>query len=200
VFAEGHRARRGGECDGQYDPRTGMIVLEPDECWRLLREADVGRLAVSIGDRPDIFPINHVVDGETVVFKTLDGTKLSGAVFERSVAFEAGGYDAWTGDAWSVVVKVAPPRSTRPRGSSGPRPCRCSRGGRSRRRAGYRSTRMRSRAAGSTWWLSRSRPPDSGGFRPRSDGAGRRCEPGPVRQTRRPCLLACSPAPTTSWS
>ncbi len=33
------------------DPRTGMIVLEADECWRLLREADVGRLAVSIGGR-----------------------------------------------------------------------------------------------------------------------------------------------------
>ena len=62
------------------DPRTGMIVLEADECWRLLREADVGRLAVSIGDHVDIFPINHVVDGETVVFKTLDGTKLSGVV------------------------------------------------------------------------------------------------------------------------
>jgi hypothetical protein len=38
---------------GSTDPRTGMmIVLEPDECWRLLRAADVGRLAVSIGDRP----------------------------------------------------------------------------------------------------------------------------------------------------
>jgi nitroimidazol reductase NimA-like FMN-containing flavoprotein (pyridoxamine 5'-phosphate oxidase superfamily) len=87
------------------DPRTGMIVLEADECWRLLREADVGRLAVTIGDHPDIFPINHVVDGETVVFKTLDGTKLSGVVHGGPVAFEVDDYDAWTGDAWSVVVK-----------------------------------------------------------------------------------------------
>jgi nitroimidazol reductase NimA-like FMN-containing flavoprotein (pyridoxamine 5'-phosphate oxidase superfamily) len=82
-----------------------MIVLEAGECWRLLREADVGRLAVSIGDHPDIFPINHVVDRDSVVFKTVPGTKLSGAVLGRSVAFEADGYDAWSGDAWSVVVK-----------------------------------------------------------------------------------------------
>jgi len=87
------------------DPRTGMIVLEADECWRLLREADVGRLAVSISDQPDIFPINHVVDKDTVVFRTLPGTKLGGAVLGRSVAFEVDDYDPFTGDAWSVVVK-----------------------------------------------------------------------------------------------
>ena len=87
------------------DPHTGMIVLEAAECWRLLREADVGRLAVTIADHPDIFPINHVVDGETVLFRTLPGTKLSGSVLGRSVAFEVDGYDSWSGDAWSVVVK-----------------------------------------------------------------------------------------------
>ncbi len=87
------------------DPRTGMIVLEAGECWRLLREADVGRLAVNVEGRPDIFPINHVVDHETVLFKTLAGTKLAGAAHGQSVAFEVDGYDAWTGDAWSVVVK-----------------------------------------------------------------------------------------------
>lgn len=87
------------------DPRTGMIVLEADECWRLLREADVGRLAVSISDQPEIFPINYVVDKDTVVFRTIAGMKLGGAVLGRGVAFEIDGYDPWTGDAWSVVVK-----------------------------------------------------------------------------------------------
>ena len=94
-----------GEAMSSTDPRTGMIILEADECWRLLREADVGRLAVSVGDHPEIFPINHVVDGQTVVFKTLAGTKLSSMVNCGPVAFEVDDYDAWTGDAWSVVVK-----------------------------------------------------------------------------------------------
>jgi len=87
------------------DPRTGMIVLEADECWRLLREAAVGRLAASISDQPEIFPINHVVDNGSVVFRTLPGTKLAGALMGQSVAFEVDDYDAWSGDAWSVVVK-----------------------------------------------------------------------------------------------
>jgi nitroimidazol reductase NimA-like FMN-containing flavoprotein (pyridoxamine 5'-phosphate oxidase superfamily) len=65
----------------------------------------VGRLAVTTGDHPEIFPINHVVDGQTIVFKTLDGTKLSSAILGGPVAFEVDDYDAWTGDAWSVVVK-----------------------------------------------------------------------------------------------
>jgi len=82
-----------------------MNVLETNTCWDLLRQADVGRLAVSIAEHPDIFPINFVVDHGTVVFRTAEGTKLAGAVLGRSVAFEVDGYDPSAGDAWSVVIK-----------------------------------------------------------------------------------------------
>ena len=82
-----------------------MVELSPAECWRLLRSEEVGRLAVSISDHPDIFPINYVVDGESVVFRSGAGTKLAAAVLGKAVAFEIDGYDALAGDAWSVVVK-----------------------------------------------------------------------------------------------
>jgi hypothetical protein len=36
----------------------------------LLRSAEVGRLAVSVADHPDIFPINYLVDHGTIVFWT----------------------------------------------------------------------------------------------------------------------------------
>ena len=36
----------------------GMEDLGAAECWSLLRHEEVGRLAVSIADHPDIFPIN----------------------------------------------------------------------------------------------------------------------------------------------
>jgi nitroimidazol reductase NimA-like FMN-containing flavoprotein (pyridoxamine 5'-phosphate oxidase superfamily) len=85
--------------------RSGMEVLDDATCWSLLDGAQVGRLAVSIHDHPDIFPINHVVDGGTVVFRTAEGTKLAAAVLGRGVAFEVDGYDAASGEAWSVVVK-----------------------------------------------------------------------------------------------
>jgi nitroimidazol reductase NimA-like FMN-containing flavoprotein (pyridoxamine 5'-phosphate oxidase superfamily) len=86
------------------EPGPGATNLEANKCWALLRSSEVGRLAVLIGDRPEIFPINYVVDHGTVVFRTAEGTKLAGAI-QRKVAFEADGYEPETGEAWSVVVK-----------------------------------------------------------------------------------------------
>jgi hypothetical protein len=82
-----------------------MKILDVHECWELLRSSEVGRLAVSITNHPDIFPINYVVDDGTVVFRTAEGTKLAAAVLGTAVAFEVDGYDRSTGDAWSVVIK-----------------------------------------------------------------------------------------------
>lgn len=85
--------------------QNGMEELSAAECWRLLRTHEVGRLAVSITDHPDIFPVNYVVDGDGVVFRTGPGTKLAASVLGRGVAFEIDGYDPIAGDAWSVVLK-----------------------------------------------------------------------------------------------
>jgi nitroimidazol reductase NimA-like FMN-containing flavoprotein (pyridoxamine 5'-phosphate oxidase superfamily) len=85
--------------------RFGMTVLANDESLELLRSNVVGRLAISITDHPDIFPINYVVDHGCIVFRTAEGTKLAASVLGRGVAFEVDGYDAVRGEAWSVVVK-----------------------------------------------------------------------------------------------
>lgn len=87
------------------DPSSGISILEHHECWALLREADVGRLAVAISNHPDIFPVNFVVDHGTVVFRTAEGTKLAAAVLGQAVAFEVDGYEPASGVAWSVVIK-----------------------------------------------------------------------------------------------
>jgi len=80
------------------------VELSTAESWTLLRQAVVGRLAVIVDDRPDIFPVNHFVDHGSVVFRTAAGTKLAWAS-GRQVAFEVDGYDLDTGTAWSVVMK-----------------------------------------------------------------------------------------------
>ena len=86
-------------------PRAAAPVeeLPAHESLALLREAAVGRLAVVVDGRPDIFPVNHVVDHGTVVFRTARGSKFWGAA-GLPVAFEVDGYDASRGQAWSVVV------------------------------------------------------------------------------------------------
>ena len=78
-------------------------ILDQQVCWGLLRQGTFGRLAVVVGKRPDIFPVNYVVDHGTIVFRTDTGRKLSAAA-NRPVAFEVDGYDAKYAVAWSVVV------------------------------------------------------------------------------------------------
>ena len=82
-----------------------MDVLDTSTCLELLRANEVGRLAVSITNHPDIFPVNYVVDRGTLVFRTAEGTKLAAAVLGRAVAFEVDGYEPGSGEAWSVVIK-----------------------------------------------------------------------------------------------
>ena len=85
-------------------PHPGIEILENAECWDLLREHQVGRLAVDIAGRPDIFPINYLVHGGGILFRTAPGTKLAGAILGRHVAFEIDGYQPDERTAWSVVL------------------------------------------------------------------------------------------------
>lgn len=85
--------------------RNGLGIIEPGECWLLLRHGHIGRLAVDVGGRPDIFPVNYVVDGESIVILTAPGSKLAGAVLGGTVAFEIDAADPLFHTGWSVVAK-----------------------------------------------------------------------------------------------
>jgi len=84
---------------------SGMGVLTRDECYERLRSARVGRVAfVSQGD-PVILPVNHGVDGESIVFRTAPGSKLLAGDAGLRVAFEVDGFDADRRSGWSVLVR-----------------------------------------------------------------------------------------------
>jgi nitroimidazol reductase NimA-like FMN-containing flavoprotein (pyridoxamine 5'-phosphate oxidase superfamily) len=55
------------------DESNAGIELSATESWALLRQTDVGRLAVIVDDRPDIFPVNYLVDHGSVVIRTAPG-------------------------------------------------------------------------------------------------------------------------------
>jgi nitroimidazol reductase NimA-like FMN-containing flavoprotein (pyridoxamine 5'-phosphate oxidase superfamily) len=74
-----------------------------DECLALLATEEVGRLAVTVGHRPDVVPVNYVLDGDGVVIRTAEGTKLQAAE-GAPVAFEIDEVDRATRTGWSVVV------------------------------------------------------------------------------------------------
>lgn len=80
-----------------------MTVLSDDECWQLLSGESLGRLATGAGGQPEIFPVNFVVQNQTVLFRSAEGTKLITTVINNVVAFEADGHNDV--GAWSVIVK-----------------------------------------------------------------------------------------------
>lgn len=85
------------------DPEKLVADLSEDECWALLVSNSLGRLAVSISGRPEIFPINYHADDGSILFRTAEGTKLFGLTINRDVALEIDDYDGANG--WSVVAK-----------------------------------------------------------------------------------------------
>lgn len=83
---------------------SSFEALSRDECFRLLRAEVVGRVAVVIGSQPMIFPVNYTLAGETIVFRTDEGTKLAGMRPTFRVAFEIDGIDPTYHTGWSVLV------------------------------------------------------------------------------------------------
>lgn len=82
-----------------------VTQLSHDECWRMLREEEFGRLAFRLVDEVHITPINYAVDHDTLLFRTAEGNKLLSVAMGSEVAFEIDRY----GDdrARSVVVRGA---------------------------------------------------------------------------------------------
>jgi nitroimidazol reductase NimA-like FMN-containing flavoprotein (pyridoxamine 5'-phosphate oxidase superfamily) len=81
----------------------GLRVLDREQCLRLLADDEIGRLAVIVGSTPAIFPVNYALDGETIVFRTDPGTKLTHGPRARA-SFEVDRFDRGSHAGWSVVA------------------------------------------------------------------------------------------------
>jgi nitroimidazol reductase NimA-like FMN-containing flavoprotein (pyridoxamine 5'-phosphate oxidase superfamily) len=73
------------------------------ECWRLLATHQVGRVAVIVGRYPLVFPVNYVLDGMHIMFRTSAGTKLW-AIKRSNVTFEVDDLELESRSGWSVMV------------------------------------------------------------------------------------------------
>ena len=90
------------------DPGSNLIAtLEPiarSDCWGLMATARVGRLGLLVDGRPEVLPVNFALDGESVLFRTGEGTVLNKASL-NVVAFEVDHTDDATHTGWSVLVQ-----------------------------------------------------------------------------------------------
>lgn len=81
----------------------GVSILPVNECWDLMAGVTLGRLVTSVGNQPEIFPVNYVVQRHTVLFRTAEGTKLVSTAINNRVLFEVDDHNVAEG--WSVIVK-----------------------------------------------------------------------------------------------
>jgi uncharacterized protein len=80
-----------------------VTILAERECWDLLAGVTLGRLVTSVDGRPEIFPVNYVVQRRTILFRTAEGTKLVSTAINNQVLFEVDDHNVAEG--WSVIVK-----------------------------------------------------------------------------------------------
>ena len=85
------------------DRRTGIEVIDREECLALVASEPLGRLGAVDHGRPHVVPVNFVLDGEQIVFRSFPGTKVD-RLAAAPVCFEVDHVDPATRSGWSVVI------------------------------------------------------------------------------------------------
>ncbi len=70
----------------------------------LLAQATIGRVALSVGAIPEIFPVHFCVSDNAILFRAGQGTNLYTASRKAVVAFEVDDFDIEARRGWSVMV------------------------------------------------------------------------------------------------
>jgi nitroimidazol reductase NimA-like FMN-containing flavoprotein (pyridoxamine 5'-phosphate oxidase superfamily) len=78
--------------------------LELVTCWEFVEAEPVGRVGFNHRGQPIVLPVNHAVDGRTVIFRTEPGSALGDLAAGATVAFEVDGFSAEHQTGWSVLV------------------------------------------------------------------------------------------------
>mgnify|MGYP002633860053 CR=1 FL=1 len=89
--------------DATAGPDTPVTELTEAECWSLLSGVSLGRLVTTVDGWTEIFPVNLVVQRNTLLFRTAEGTKLLTAVLNEHVVFQVDDHNVAGG--WSVVLR-----------------------------------------------------------------------------------------------
>ncbi|MFF0433818.1 helix-turn-helix domain-containing protein [Streptomyces sp. NPDC004327] len=96
---------------GRAGLHARMDEIDASECWALLDDHGVGRVAVMGDAGPEIFPVNYQVMGGEVLFMTAEDAPLAKAADSgTAIAFEEDHMDEAFSQGWSVLL-VGPART-----------------------------------------------------------------------------------------
>jgi nitroimidazol reductase NimA-like FMN-containing flavoprotein (pyridoxamine 5'-phosphate oxidase superfamily) len=81
-----------------------LELLDDDECLAVLARHPIGRVGLSAGALPVVLPVNYVLDGQTVLFRTESGLKLEAARQGAVACIEVDDYDVMSHSGCSVLA------------------------------------------------------------------------------------------------
>lgn len=79
--------------------------LDTHECLELLGTRSVGRVAFDAEDGPVVLPVNYVVHGQGVLFRTSPHNTIARHIGGTRSAFEVDEIDDFTQSGWSVLLR-----------------------------------------------------------------------------------------------
>jgi nitroimidazol reductase NimA-like FMN-containing flavoprotein (pyridoxamine 5'-phosphate oxidase superfamily) len=93
-----------------------IVELTRSECLTLLASTGVGRVVVTIADKPVIRPVNYRFDApsQSVVFRTSRGSKFYALANSARAAFEIDAIDETARCGWSVIIMGITEEVTQP--------------------------------------------------------------------------------------
>lgn len=84
--------------------RQTLRTLSPDECLELIEPGGIGRVGFAATGGVIILPVNFVVIGKVIVFRTAPDALLAGCSGGQ-VSFEVDEVDEALREGWSVLVR-----------------------------------------------------------------------------------------------
>lgn len=82
-----------------------LRFLKRDECTRLLAQATLGRVSVTMSALPVIRTVRYALTAEHVVFRVASNSRLRAAAASSVIAFHADRGGETDGIGWSVLVQ-----------------------------------------------------------------------------------------------
>ncbi|WP_214364412.1 pyridoxamine 5'-phosphate oxidase family protein [Pseudonocardia sp. H11422] len=80
-----------------------LVELDRGECLRLLARGVIGRVVFTDAALPAAQPVNYILDGQEIIFRTSGGSKLGAAARHAVLAFQVDAINGPTLTGWSVL-------------------------------------------------------------------------------------------------
>jgi uncharacterized protein len=83
---------------------AGLVELDRAECMELLAAKTVGRIAYATQSGARILPVNYILVGDSVIFRTVPAGEIFHHALDSTCAFEIDETDEFFQQGWSVVA------------------------------------------------------------------------------------------------